>query len=96
MSIQPAVQGTFSFFPNLPVIVETTAAQLTSDAGLLPIREFDERIGLTQAFASVLDDARVLSHHCPRSETAEGVLDAAQIPSAVVDDRDHVRGFPSC
>src|SRR5690242_10685936 len=58
MSIQPAVQGTFSFFHNLPVIVETTAAQLTSDAGLLPIREFDERIGWTQAFAGVLDDAR--------------------------------------
>jgi hypothetical protein len=58
VSIQPAVQGTFAFFHELPVIVETTAAQLTSDAGLLPIREFDERIGLTQAFARVLDDAR--------------------------------------
>jgi hypothetical protein len=58
MSIQPVVQGTFSFFHDLPIIVESTAAQLTSDAGLLPIREFDERIGLTHSFAAVLDDPR--------------------------------------
>jgi Transposase DDE domain group 1 len=32
--------------------------QLTSDAGLLPIRQFDERIGLTRAFADALDDPR--------------------------------------
>jgi hypothetical protein len=58
MSIQPVVQGTFSFFHDLPILVESTAAQLTSDAGLLPVREFDERIGLTHAFAAVLDDPR--------------------------------------
>ena len=65
MSIQPAVQATFSFFQDLPVVVETTAAQLTSDAGLLPIREFDEQIGLTQSFAAVLwdtRDAELLTH----------------------------------
>ncbi len=33
-------------------------APLTSDAGLLPLRQFDERIGLTQQFAAVLDDPR--------------------------------------
>jgi hypothetical protein len=58
MSIQPAVQATFSFFHELPVVVESTAAQLSSDAGLLPIREFDEHIGLTHAFAAVLEDRR--------------------------------------
>src|SRR6266481_5646493 len=65
MSIQPAVQGTFSFFRDLPIVIETTGAQLTSDAGLLPIREFDERIELTRSFAAVLDDPRdphLLSH----------------------------------
>jgi hypothetical protein len=45
MSIQTAYQGSFSFFQDLPIVIETTAAQLSSDAGLLAIREFDERIG---------------------------------------------------
>jgi hypothetical protein len=58
MSLQPAAQGRFAFFPDLPIIVESSPAQLTSDAGLLPIREFDERSGLTVAFAAALDDPR--------------------------------------
>jgi hypothetical protein len=58
MSIQPVVQATFSFFHDLPIVVETTAAQLSSDGGLLPVREFDERVGLTHAFAAVLEDRR--------------------------------------
>jgi hypothetical protein len=58
MSIQPVQQGTFSFFPELPIVVETTAAQLSSDAGLLAIREFDEHIGLTRSFAAALHDRR--------------------------------------
>jgi DDE family transposase len=58
MSIQPALQGTFTFFRDLPLVVQSTAARLTTDAGLLPIREFDDRIGFTSAFAAVLDDPR--------------------------------------
>lgn len=58
MSIQAAVQLNFDFFHEVPVIVETSTAQLSSDAGLLPFRQLDERIGFTQAFAAVLDDPR--------------------------------------
>src|ERR1700689_4508731 len=58
MSIQPVLQGTFSFFQNLPIVIEATAAQLSSDAGLLAFREFDEKIGLTLGFVAVLNDRR--------------------------------------
>lgn len=58
MSIQTAWQGTFDFWHELPIVVEPSAAQLTSDAGLLPLRQFDEQIGLTRQFAQALDDPR--------------------------------------
>jgi hypothetical protein len=58
MSIQPVFQGTFSFLQNLPIVIEASAARLSSDAGLLAIREFDEHVGLTPAFAAVLNDPR--------------------------------------
>ncbi len=57
MSIQPAWQQTFAFF-GPPVVVEPSRAALSSDAGLLPIRQFDEHIALTQTFAAALDDPR--------------------------------------
>jgi hypothetical protein len=36
--------------------IEMSDAPLTSDAGLLPLRQLDERTGLTRQFAAVLDD----------------------------------------
>lgn len=57
MSRPPAWQATFDFF-SLPVVVEPAAGQLTSDAGLWPFRQLDPRLGLTAAFARVLNDPR--------------------------------------
>jgi hypothetical protein len=57
MSIQPVWQLTLDFF-GTPLVVEPSAGQLSSDAGLLPFRQFDQQIGLTQAFAACLDDRR--------------------------------------
>jgi hypothetical protein len=57
MSIQGAWQQTFDFFRR-PVVVEPSRAALSSDAGLLPLRQFDEHIGLTRAFADALEDPR--------------------------------------
>src|SRR6516164_4275780 len=57
MSIQPVWQQTFDFFA-CPVVIEPSRTSLSSDAGLLPLRQFDEQVGLTQAFANALDDPR--------------------------------------
>jgi Transposase DDE domain group 1 len=58
MSEQGAWQHTFQFGGGKAIVVEPSEAQLSSDAGLLPVRVFDERIGLTAQFAAALSDAR--------------------------------------
>ena len=45
-------------FSGTPLVIEPSAGQLSGDAGLLPIRQFDQRVGLTRAFAAALDDPR--------------------------------------
>lgn len=58
MNSQSVWQRTLGFLGSKPVIVETSSAQLTSDAGLLPMREFDEALGFTRRFADALEDTR--------------------------------------
>jgi hypothetical protein len=58
MSLQSASLFDFDFFPFRKIQLEVSEALLTSDAGLLVLRQFDERIGLTQQFTAVLDDPR--------------------------------------
>jgi hypothetical protein len=58
VSIQSVGQLVFGFHPGRPIVVEASRAQLTSDAGLLPVCQFDERIGLTRQFAATLLDTR--------------------------------------
>ena len=57
MSIQPVWQESLDFF-DTPVVLEPSAGQLSSDAGLLPFRQLDERLALTRSFAAVLNDPR--------------------------------------
>lgn len=57
MIIQSVWQKSLGFFGK-PVVVQPSEAELTSDAGLLPIREFDQRIGLTEQFVDALTDLR--------------------------------------
>lgn len=58
MSIQCVWQKSFGFLGSKPIVVEPSAGGLTSDAGLLPLRQFDEAFGLTRQFAGVLEDSR--------------------------------------
>jgi hypothetical protein len=57
VSIPPAWSQVLDFF-GTPLVIEPSHGQLSSDAGLLPIRQFDQRIGLTKGFAEALDDPR--------------------------------------
>lgn len=55
MSSQDAEQVEFDFLPDLPVIVQRNEGQLTSDAGLLPIAQFDRRLNYTARMAACLE-----------------------------------------
>ena len=57
MSRPSAWPSVLDFF-GTPLVIEPSPGQLSSDAGLLPIRQFDERVGLTWSFAEALDDPR--------------------------------------
>jgi hypothetical protein len=56
--VQSVWQKCFRFLPGKPIVVQPIEAALTSDAGLLPIRQFDEQRGLTAQFVAALDDPR--------------------------------------
>ncbi len=58
MNLQFVPRLSFDFFPSRTVEVELSSSPLSSDAGLLPIRQFDERIRLTEQFAAALEDRR--------------------------------------
>ena len=57
MDPQTAFQITFDFFSSKPIVVEPSAAQVSSDGGLLPFRQLDDQIGLTQQFVEALSYA---------------------------------------
>lgn len=56
MPTQAAEQLSFHFLPHLPVIVQQGAGRISSDAGLLPLRQFDERWDYTGRMARCLAD----------------------------------------
>jgi hypothetical protein len=57
MSLPGVWPQVLDFF-GVPLVIEPSAGQLASDAGLLPVRQFDQCIGLTRVFADALEDPR--------------------------------------
>ena len=55
---QTVEQICFGFFPRLPILVEERDVEVSSDAGILPLRQFDHQIGYTDRFIACLNDAR--------------------------------------
>jgi hypothetical protein len=58
MVSQTAFRFTLDFLSSKPVVVVPSTEQVSSDAGLLPFRELDERLGLARQFAEALEDRR--------------------------------------
>lgn len=58
MESQGVWREAFDFFPEKPVVVQPVEAHLSTDAGLLPIRQLDEALKLTEQFAAALIDER--------------------------------------
>jgi hypothetical protein len=51
MSLHTVEEISFDFATSRPIEIEISESPLSSDAGLLPIGQFDSHIGLTSHFA---------------------------------------------
>jgi hypothetical protein len=58
MDAQSAFLLAFDFGTSKPVVVEPSAAQVSSDAGLIPFRQLDEQLTYTEQLAECLTDRR--------------------------------------
>lgn len=56
-------QLSFPFLADRPVVVQRQAGQMTSDAGLVPLAEFDRRWRLSERLAACLVDSRSAPEH---------------------------------
>ncbi len=63
MSQQDAGQLTLGFFAHRPIVVQRHSGEISSDAGLLPIREFDQKLRYTERMAACLSDSRTAPDH---------------------------------
>ncbi len=55
---QTAERMRFDFLPGRPIVVEPRPTRMSSDAGIRPLRQFDDPIGFTERFVAGLHDPR--------------------------------------
>ena len=58
MSLHDDWRLTLGFSPKKPISVQPVDENISTDAGLLIFREWDEQLHLTEEFAQQLDDPR--------------------------------------
>jgi hypothetical protein len=63
MESQSVEQLVFEGMVDRPVLVKSSAAMMSSDAGLIPIRQFDQGWKFTERLGECLDDTRVDPSH---------------------------------
>jgi hypothetical protein len=60
---QDVGQFTLDFIAQTPVVVQSVEAPMSSDSGLLALRQFDHRLGFTRGLTACLSDARTTPLH---------------------------------
>lgn len=63
MMLQQSVEQPAFDFLDRPVVVQSRRQPISADAGLLPIRQFDRRLGYTRRLAGCLADRRCEPEH---------------------------------
>ena len=63
MSLHDVWSLNFDFLPQKPISVEPVQELLSTDAGLLVFRQWDEELGFTEGFAQQLEDSRRSPDH---------------------------------
>lgn len=93
MPAQDVFQLSLDFLADRDVIVQSDSASLTSDAGLLVVRQLDQRVGFTRRFAECIRDDRLDPTHSTLSMVRQrlfGILAGYED----CNDHDRLRGDP--
>ena len=63
MNLHDVWQVSFDFLPDKRISVEPVQENISTDAGLLIFRQWDQKLGFTEGFSQQLDDRRCDPDH---------------------------------